>query len=208
MIQALWLIFEPEAAWERVARSQRSLGSILMFYLLPMMLIVAVAEGCGLVVMGRWQSSVGAIRKFTPGQAALSEVMELLLMGVAITVCAHLVKVLSSTFRGGQTYTQTFKVVIYGLSPMFLLRLLDVAPRISLWVPWALGLLLCVKILYHGVPRIMLPDPPHAFGLFFMSALLMGMVTGLERYLFAGYLNGNFKPLTSFIEHLAVRLPF
>ena len=38
--------------------------------------------------------------------------------------------------------------------------------------------MLSIKILYHGVPRIMLPDPPDAFGLYLMSALLLTMVTG------------------------------
>ncbi|HZT21402.1 MAG TPA: Yip1 family protein [Verrucomicrobiae bacterium] len=207
MIKALFLIFEPEAAWEGVARAHRSLKSILLFYLLPMMLIVAAAEGYGLVVWGRWQSTVGAIKKFTPAEALLTEVLEVALMGAAIAVCAHLVKALSNTFRGGQTYAQTLTVVAYGLSPMFLCRLLDVAPTINLWIPWGIGLLLCVKILYHGVPRILQPDPPHAFGLFLMSTLLMAMVTGLERFIVAGYFNGTFKPLTAFVTQLAGRLP-
>jgi Yip1 domain len=208
MIKALFLIFEPEAAWDRVVRSRRSLGFIVVFYLLPMMLIVAAAEGYSLVVAGRWQSSTGNTKLFTPGEAVLSEIMELLLMGLVIVVCAKLVKALSETFRSGNTYTQTFKVVIYGLSPMFLLRLLDAVPTISLWLPWGLGLLLCIKILYHGIPRIMLPDPPHAFGLFIMSVLLIGMVTGVERFITAGYLNGNFKPLAAGIAQLAAKLHF
>lgn len=206
MIKALFLIFESEAAWDRVALSRRSLGSIVTFYLLPMMLLVAVAEGCSLVLKGRWQSAVNAVKLFTPAEAVLSEAMELLLMGVVIVVCARLVKALGETFRSGNTYTQTFKVVIYGLSPMFLCRLLDAVPTVNLWVPWGLGLLLCVKVLYHGVPRIMQPDPPQAFGLFLMSALLIGMVTGAERFITYGYLNGNFKPLGEVISQLAAKL--
>ena len=202
MIKALFLIFDPMTAWDRVANSRRGLLSIVTFYLLPMMLIVGAVEGYGLVEWGRGQSGSSAVKKFTPQEAAVAEVAEMLLMGVAIAACAHMIKALSGTFRGGQTYTQAFKLVIYGLSPLFLLRLLDFAPKMPLLVPWILGMMLCVKILYIGVPRVMHVEPPHAFGLFVMSALLIVMVTGLERYLTAGYLAGNFKPVGQVISHI------
>ena len=59
MIKALFLIFEPETAWNKLALARRSLGYLLGLYLLPMMLIVAVVEGVGLVKWGRWQSTMG-----------------------------------------------------------------------------------------------------------------------------------------------------
>ena len=99
-------------------------------------------------------------------------------------------------------------MVIYGLSPVFLFRLLDVFPTVNLWLPWAFGIMLTTKILYTGVPRIMLPDPPDAFGLYLMSALLLAMVTALERFVTVGCLGGNFKPVENFISDLATRLPF
>ncbi len=54
----------------------------------------------------------------------------------------------------------------------------------------------------------MLPDPPDAFGLYLMSALLLAMVTALERFITAGCLGGSFKPVENFISDLAARLPF
>jgi len=53
----------------------------------------------------------------------------------------------------------------------------------------------------------MQPDPPDAFGLYLMSALLLAMVTALERFITAGCLGGNFKPVDNFISHLAASLP-
>jgi hypothetical protein len=89
-----------------------------------------------------------------------------------------------------------------------LFRLLDVFPTVNLCLPWAIGIMLTAKILYHGVPRIMHPDPPVAFGLYVMSAILLAMVTGLERFITAGCLGGSFKPVDSLISNLAARLPF
>ena len=208
MIKALFLIFQSEAAWDRVALSRRGLGSILGWYFLPMMLIVGVAEGFGLVKWGRWQPGMNSIKLFSVREALIYETAELLLMAVIILVSAHIIKALGDTFHVRNNYTQTFTLVICGLSPVFLLRLLDVIPTINLWLPWAFGIMLTAKTLYHGVPRIMLPDPPEAFGLYLMSTLLLAMVTGMERFITIGCLDGTFKPAANLVTALAARLPF
>ena len=79
----------------------------------------------------------------------------------------------------------------YGLSPLFLLRLLDAFPSVPPWVPWSIGILLSIGALYHGVPRMMEPDPAHAFGLFLMSSLVLLLVTGLVRFVTWWYLEGK-----------------
>jgi hypothetical protein len=91
---------------------------------------------------------------------------------------------------------------------MFLLRLLDAFPPVNPWVSWSIGILLSVTVLYQGVPRVMQPDPPQAFGLFFMSALLLTISTGLVRLVTACYLGGSFKSLEAFVSNLAGRIPF
>lgn len=208
MIKALFLIFEPEAAWNRIALSRRGVGFIVGLYLLPMMLIVGGVEFLGLVKWGRWQSSLDQIKHFKVSEALIYETAEMLLMAIVILAGAQFVKALGDTFHVRHTYANTLTVVIYGLSPVFMLRLLDVFPTVSLWLPWAIGILLTIKVLYNGVPRIMLPDPPDAFGLYFMSALLLLMVTALERFITAGCLGGSFKPVENLISDLAARLPF
>ena len=208
MIKALFLIFEPEAAWNRVALARRSLGSLLGLYLLPMMLIVGAVELFGLVKWGRWQRTLAQTKVFSIREALIYEAVELLLMAIIIMVCAHLIKILGDTFHARHTYANSLTVVIYGLSPVFLFRLLDVFPAVSLWLPWAVGIMLTVKTLYHGVPRIMQPDPPSAFGLYVMSALLLAMVTAAEPFITVGCLNGNFKAVGNLISDLAARLPF
>jgi hypothetical protein len=208
MIKALFLIFEPETAWNRVALLRRGIGFTVGLYLLPMMLIVGGAEFFGLIKWGRWQPAIGQVKIFPVREALIYETAELLLIAVIILAGAHFVKALGDTFRVRNTYANTLTVVIYGLSPVFLLRLLDVSPTINLWMPWAIGIMLTIKVLYHGVPRILLPDPPDAFGLYLMSALLLTMITALERFITAGCLGGSFKPVENVISDLAARLPF
>jgi hypothetical protein len=129
----------------------------------------------------------------------------MVLMAIVIMLSAYIVKAFGETFRSRNTYTQTFTVVAYALSPLFLLRLLDVIPTISLWVFWGMGIVLVAKTLYIGVPRIMEPDPPHAYGLFFMTALLIALATAGERAISWGYLAGKYAPVSEVIKHLLKR---
>jgi len=208
MIKALLLVFEPEAAWERIFRSQRKLLSILWLHVMPMLVLVALAEGYGLVTWGRWQQDSERLKVFALGEAVVYEVLQLLLMLAVVFIGAKIIKSLGETFHGRHTYLQAFTVVAYGLSPLFLLRLCDAFKTVSPWVSWTIGIVLCVAILYQGVPRIMLPDPPHAFGLYLMSALMLAIITGLARFVTAWYLTGMFKPVEEFILALSAKLPF
>jgi hypothetical protein len=119
-----------------------------------------------------------------------------------------MIKSIGETFHGRHTYPQAFTAVAYGLSPLFLFHLLDAFPKVYPWVGWSIGILLSIAALYYGVPRMMEPDPPHAFGLFFMSSLLLVLVSGLVRFVMAEYLLGKFDKLQVIVTDLAVRLPF
>jgi hypothetical protein len=207
MIKALLLIFDPAGTWEGIFRARRSLVFVLVVYLFPLLLLASAAEGYGLVHWGKWQGEIVRIKTFPLREAVVIETARFLLALVVVFVGASMIKSIGETFHGRHTYNQTFTAVAYGLSPLFLLRLLDAFPGISPWLSWAIGIILSIAVLYHGVPRMMEPDPPHAFGLFFMSALLLALVTGLVCLVTASYMQGKFAKLQVIISDLAARLP-
>lgn len=208
MIKALLLIFEPVQAWERVIRAQRGLAFVLLAYLTPMVLLTAAVECYGLVHWGRLQKDVAYLKKFPLNEAVVYEVGHVLLTFGIVFLGAKIIKSLGETFHGRHSYTQAFTIVAYGLSPLFLLRLLDAFPAFGPWTTWTIGIVLCVSVLYQGVPRVMMPDPPHAFGLYLMSALLLVIITGLARFVTAWFLEGRFKPVEDVITRIAALLPF
>ena len=136
------------------------------------------------------------------------ETAQSLLTLLVIVVCSVLIKILGETFHGRYTCQQTFTVVIYGLSPMFLLRLLDAAPAVVPWATWGIGIVLSIKVLHQGIWFIMQPAPPNAFALYFMSSLLLVAGTGLVRFVTAWYLAGRIPAAENFVSHLAAHLPF
>jgi hypothetical protein len=208
VIRALFLIFNPLATWDRILQAQRSPGFLLVRYLLPMMLITTVAEGYGLVTWGKPQAVMHRILKFTVGETVVFELTRMLMMLLIVVTCAVLIKIFGDSFRERHTYRQTFTLVIYGLSPLFLLRLLDAVTIINPWITWAVGIALCTEVLYQGVPRVMEPDPPNAFGLYFMSSLVLAATTGLERFGTAWFLTGRMRPVDDLIHAILRHLPF
>jgi hypothetical protein len=134
------------------------------------------------------------------------EVAQFLLFVGIVLIGARLIKSVGETFHGRHTFTQCFTLVAYGLSPLFLLHLLNAVKDISPWITWAIGIILSIAVLYQGVPRMMEPDPPHAFGLYLMSSLLLLFITGLARFVTAWYLQGKFLTVDAFVTSLAERL--
>jgi hypothetical protein len=207
MIKPLLLVFEPARIWEEIHNAGRGVGFILATFLLPWLVISAVAEGYGLVHWGKWQD-IGGLKTFSLQQTVVIECAQVLVLLLVVFVGANMVKAIGETFRGRHTYAQAFAVVAYGLGPLFLLHLLDAFSGINPWVPWGIGILLSIAVLYHGVPQMMRPDPAHALGLYFMSVLLLVVFSALIRYVTAEFLQGNFPKLQTLVTNLAARLPF
>jgi hypothetical protein len=214
MIKAFLLLLEPVQSWDVVARSQRGLAFLFVTFLLPMVLLSAFAEGFGLVHWGKYRADAGVqlAKKFTPSEAVVYETAQAVLYVSVVFIASRILKSLGETFHGRHTHTQSFKTIAYGLSPLFVMRLFDmfpsVSPWMSWWATWSVGVVLCVVILYQGLPRVMMPDPPHAFGLYLMTSLLIVLITGMVRGITGGYLHGDFKPVERLISAAAERLPF
>ena len=211
MIKALLLVISPGATWDRIVLAKRSWPVILLGYLIPLLVITGVAEGYGLVHWGKPRGQMSQITKFSNSTAVVYVILQLLLLLVIVFVGAKLVRAMGETFHGRHTFRQGFTVAAYGLGPVFALYALDMFPVISswaYWVIWIVGVLFCMSTLYHGIPRVMLPDPPHAFGLFVISGLLLAMMTGLARFLTFWFLEGKFGKLDAFISQIVDHLPF
>jgi hypothetical protein len=211
MFKALLLILEPTATWEKIFLARRGIVFILVVYLLPLLLITSAGEAYGLMHWGKPQGEVAEVahvKPFSRGETMVFESAQFLLSLVVVFAGTKLLKSIGETFHGRHTYTQAFTAVAYGLSPFFLFRLFDAFLSVNPWVTWSIGIVLSIAVLYHGVPRMMEPDPSHAFGLFFMGSLLLVLITGMVRFVTAWYLMGKLKKVEALVSDLAARLPF
>ena len=195
MIKGLMLMFETAKTWERIASVRRSWVGVLFGHVIPLLLMTSIAEGYSLAHWGRVQDIGSRLKVFSLKEAVAFEAAQFLLMLMVVFFCAKLIKSMGETFHGRHTFDQTFTALAYGLSPLFILHFLDMIPGLTPWAAWVGGILFSLSILYYGLPCIMQPDPPHAFGLYLTSSLFIVMASGLVRFLTAWYLEGKFEKL-------------
>jgi hypothetical protein len=202
MLKVFFLIFEPGVAWERIAQARRGYAFISVTQLLPMLLLATAVEGWGLHHWGKWQPQFQKFKEFTTANIVAFEIIQALLFLAMVLVSALVLRIISQTFENGRrSYLQAFTTMVYGFSPLFLVRVLDVAPMMSPWTTLTIGLMLTFWVLYQGIPRVMLPDPTHAFGLYLSAMIVVMLTSGIARVLPALYLLGEVDFHHSWLTH-------
>jgi hypothetical protein len=208
MIKALQLLFSSVPTWERIAHARRGLIYVLVVQFCPLLLLFCVGEGFYLVHWGRPRGIVPRPHIFPVNEIVVFEVAQFVFWLIIATVDAAMIKAFGETFHGRHNYTETFTVVVYTLSTFFLIRLLGAFVPLNPWLFILLAMLFALSTLYNGLPRIMKPDPPHAFGLFLMSAILITLTSGIAQALANWYLGGKFPKLQNIFVDWASHLPF
>ena len=181
MIRAILLIFDPAGTWERIVKAKRGLGFVLFFYLIPVVAMSVAGELFGKAHFGVLQD-YGEAAPISERLLAVYGAVQFLTSLVVAIVVAVLVKSMAGTFQPRHTYGQCFKVVAYAFGPFLLLRLADAFPVVNPWLSFSVGIILSQRALYSGIPQVVDPDPPNAFGLYLTSGLLLTMMAGLARF--------------------------
>jgi Ni/Fe-hydrogenase subunit HybB-like protein len=143
-------------------------------YLLPLLVLVAVVEGHGLILMGRHQLAAGLANHFPLTRVCLFELAQAGLLLLLLLGAAVFIKSFGNACHRRNHLSQGLFLVFHAVGPLLLLQLFNGLPIMNLfWVSWLVGITLTLCTLYHGLPRIMRPDPPSAMGLFLASSCVL-----------------------------------
>ena len=176
MIKALLLILAPSGTWERIARARRSIGFIFFIYLVPTIALSLLIEFAGHNWLAPKFDEQGV--KVIPRDIALKHAAIQFGAGMLVILFfAPLIQLCSKTFHNRNTFTQCFTVAAYALGPFYLIHIFDAIPVLSPWITFAVGIFFSFGTLYHAIPQVLKPDPPHAFGLFLMSGFVLTMLS-------------------------------
>lgn len=192
MITAILLIFDPGNTWDRIVKARRRFGFVLGLYLVPLLVLTAAGEAYGLYHYGKEQQA-GRGPAITETFAEVFGAVQFVAGLAVVFAGAVMIQMIAGTFHGRHTYAQSFKLTAYALSPLFLLRLADAFHGMNPWISFAIGIVLSLGTLYHGLPRVLDPDPPNAFGLYLVSCFVLAMLAGLARYITLLVLHGKIK---------------
>jgi hypothetical protein len=190
MIKVFFLIFEPGEAWEKIAQKGRGFLFITFVHLLPLILLSSAVEAWGLARYGKWQPTYGMYKAFSKQEIIEFETLQVVLLIVMVFVSGLLIYKISQTFQDRLKFLQAFSVAAYAFSPLFLLHFMDASPVVNPVVPWLIGIVLVVWILYQGIPRVMKPDPTHAFGVYLSAMIVIVGTSALARIVTGMYLLG------------------
>ena len=199
MFLSLLMIFDPAAGWGRAAESSRSFMRLVLLHLVPLLLLGCVAEGIGVMRWGRHVGAFGAVGFYSLEGVLRYEACHFAAGFVLVFLGALALKGLGNTFHSRHKLLQTMTASVFGLGPVFLMRLCDAFPSVNPWVSWVIGAALTAAVLYQGVPRVMHVDPSHALGVYLSSVMILVFASGAARMLMVEVLQAKIlgAPLSS-----------
>jgi hypothetical protein len=183
MINAILLLLNPVATWQRLAAAHRSILFLLAVHLLPLMLLATAVEAWGLVHWGKPRGAFGQAIPLATPLAVRYAVLKFAAQLLVVFVAALAMTAIARSFRArrGQ-FTAAFTLVAFALAPYFLVQMFHAVPVIPGWIVWVAAVTLACAPLYQGVPQLLEPDPPLAFALYLMGAITFVGTTGLAHF--------------------------
>jgi len=161
------LILNPVSTWDRVALDKDDFKKLLILFLLPLLIFTVAVQMASWIYIGRYGAGEQLI-KLPMDQGIHHGLIQLGLNVLLVFLSAQCVKATAKTFHRRNTYSQAFCLACHALAPFYLACMLDAIPMMSHYATFGIAISLTLSALYYGVPRVLEPDPPSAFGIYFV----------------------------------------
>lgn len=191
MFLTLLMIFLPEAGWSRAAEASRHAVRVVLLHMLPLILFGCVAEAFGMMKFGKLVGRFNIPKTCSLEQVLQYQACQFVVAVATILLCAYVIRYLGNTFHTRQKFMPAMTVAVFGLGPIFLMRLCDAFPSVNPWLSWGIGAVFTAAIMYQGAPRVMRLDPAHALGFYMSSLLVLVLTSGIARVLVVGILKAK-----------------
>lgn len=208
VLKDFYMMFGSTTVWNRIAVSNQGTGMTFFCYLLPLLMLVGIVEGHGLLLVGRRQVAHGLWTRFTLGKVFIYEIWQFAFLTVLLYLAAFFLNMYANACHQRNTLSQSLKVILHATGPLLVIQLLNGFPDFYLWLTWLIGTLLCLAALYNGIPRVLMPDAPSAFGLYIGGGFVLVTLLAVWRFMTDWYLAGKFKAMDEIIAEIAGKLPF
>lgn len=190
----LMLLINRESTWNRIATSRHGWLFAAAFYLVPMLIFSGVIEAVSLFYHGQAQiTQRGIMERYSVERLVVFELVQAGGLLVLIFIAAVFMTSFGNVCHRRNRLREALLVMTHAVGPLVLLQAFNGLPAVSVWFTWILGVILVLVSLYHGVPRIMRPDPPSAMGLYVASSATVVLLGFGWRLLTYWYLTGDSK---------------
>ena len=156
---------------------------MLGVYFVPLLLACLALECWSLVHLGHRQGLLGNLKKVSEDGAILYGCTHLFAILATLFLASAAAIWLGKSFHCEVNYSRCLVAIGYSMGPLCLGRALDAVPALNTWIAWAIGAFLAVSQLYHGIPRLLRPEPTKALGLFFLSGMVLMFLSAVGHFL-------------------------
>jgi hypothetical protein len=162
------IILKPKETWNTIRGEQTTVGELFTSYALILAAIPPIATFIGFSLVGMSVPFAGTWRQpFLNG--IVHAVIYYILSLVGIYVTAYVVDRLAPSFNSRQDLTSAMKAVVYSYTPVWIVSILYIVPRLLILV--LIGSLYSLYLLYLGIPAMM--DTPQEKRLGYVAVVII-----------------------------------
>lgn len=175
LARAKQLILKPKETWEIIKAEEMDVQSLFINYAAPLALIPAVSSLIGLSIVGVKMLS-GKVARAPFMDAVTAGVVSYVLNLLGVLAGAWVVNYLSPYFNSKQDFNSAAKLVVYALTPFWLIGIVSVFPNFD--VLQVLALLFgsySIYLLYKGFP-VLLETPREKCVWFTVFTVIAGIL--------------------------------
>jgi hypothetical protein len=149
------IIIKPKETWEEISKEKADVKTILTTYIIPLSLIPALSYIIGYSLIGL-RVPYGEYVRIPLTSSLLTGVVTLIFNILGVFISAFVIKTISGYFSADTDFTNSFKLVAYSSTPVFLASIFNIIPALS--VLSILGLY-GIYLLFLGIPAL-IPNLP------------------------------------------------
>ena len=123
------IILTPKTEWSAIAQEEQSLTVVITSYVIPLVLIGAVATFIGYGLIG---INYGFLRMSGMGWGIKMAVIQVISAIVGVVVTAFVVDALAPSFGSEKNINKSAQLVAYGYTPAFIGALFSILPAIAI----------------------------------------------------------------------------
>jgi hypothetical protein len=176
LLSHVWgLLSHPEQEWKTIRKEHCTVTRCYCSHVLILAAIPAIAGYIGTTMVG-WQVTGREVHKLTPDSALQIAILFYFTMLVGVFSIGALIHWMGKTYGSKQPLPQCIALAAYTATPLFLIGIMMLYPK--LWLNMVIGLpalAYTVYLLYVGVP-VMMGIPKERGFLFASAVLAVGLV--------------------------------
>lgn len=144
------IIIKPKETWGEIAKEKTDVKTVLLTYLAPLAVIPALSYIIGYSLVGI-RVPYGEYIRMPLTSSLITGVATFIFNIIGVFISAFVVKTISGYFSADTDFANSFKLIAYSATPVFLASIFNIIPALS--VLSILGLY-GIYLLFLGIPAL------------------------------------------------------